>query len=38
MIYIEKIKNIDCNNECIFYTSKYPFITKRDLLVYHSLT
>ena len=27
MIYIEKIKNIDCDNEGIFYTSKYPSIS-----------
>ena len=27
MIYIEKIKNIDCDNEGIFYTSKYPLIS-----------
>ena len=27
MIYIEKIKNIDCDNEEIFYTSKYPLIS-----------
>ena len=27
MISIEKIKNNDCNNEGIFYTSKYPLIS-----------
>ena len=27
MIFIEKIKNIDCDNEGIFYTSKYPLIS-----------
>ena len=27
MIYIEKIKNIDCDNEGIFYTSKYPLMS-----------
>ena len=27
MIYIEKIKNNDCDNEGIFYTSKYPLIS-----------
>ena len=27
MIFIEKIKNNDCNNEGIFYTSKYPLIS-----------
>ena len=27
MIYIEKIKNIDCDNEGIFYTFKYPLIS-----------
>ena len=27
MIYIEKIKNIDRDNEGIFYTSKYPLIS-----------
>ena len=27
MIYIEKIKNNNCNNEGIFYTSKYPLIS-----------
>ena len=27
MIFIEKIKNINCNNEGIFYTSKYPLIS-----------
>ena len=27
MIYIEKIKNIDCDIEGIFYTSKYPLIS-----------
>ena len=26
MIFIEKIKNNNCDNECIFYTSKYPLI------------
>ena len=27
MIFIEKIKNIGCDNEGIFYTSKYPLIS-----------
>ena len=27
MIYIEKIKNNNYNNEGIFYTSKYPLIS-----------
>ena len=27
MIFIEKIKNNDCNNEGIFYTSKYPLMS-----------
>ena len=27
MIYIEKIKNNECDNEGIFYTSKYPLIS-----------
>ena len=27
MIFIEKIKNIDCDNEGIFYTSKYPLMS-----------
>ena len=27
MIFIEKIKNSDCDNEGIFYTSKYPLIS-----------
>ena len=27
MIFIEKIKNNNCNNEGIFYTSKYPLIS-----------
>ena len=27
MIFIEKIKNIDCDDEGIFYTSKYPLIS-----------
>ena len=27
MIFIEKIKNNDCDNEGIFYTSKYPLIS-----------
>ena len=27
MIFIEKIKNKNCNNEGIFYTSKYPLIS-----------
>ena len=27
MIFIEKIKNVGCNNEGIFYTSKYPLIS-----------
>ena len=27
MIFIEKIKNNNCDNEGIFYTSKYPLIS-----------
>ena len=27
MIFIEKIKNNDCNNEGIFYTSRHPLIS-----------
>ena len=27
MIYIEKIKNNDCDNEGIYYTGKYPLIS-----------
>ena len=35
MIYIEKIKNNDCNNEGIFYTSKYPLISLGFNTYYH---
>ena len=35
MIYIEKIKNNDCNNEGIFYTSKYPLISCGFNAYYH---
>ena len=35
MIYIEKIKNIDCDNEGIFYTSKYPLISCGFNAYYH---
>ena len=27
MIFIEKIKNNNCDNEGIFYTSKYPLVS-----------
>ena len=33
MIFIEKIKNIDCDNEGIFYTSKYPLISVDLILI-----
>ena len=35
MIYIEKIKNNECNNEGIFYTSKYPLISSGFNSYYH---
>ena len=35
MIFIEKIKNNNCNNEGIFYTSKYPLISCRFNIYYH---
>ena len=35
MIFIEKIKNNDCNNEGIFYTSKYPLISLGFNAYYH---
>ena len=35
MIYIEKIKNDDCDNEGIFYTSKYPLISCGFNVYYH---
>ena len=35
MIYIEKIKNNDCDNEGIFYTSKYPLISCGFNAYYH---
>ena len=35
MIYIEKIKNNNCNNEGIFYTSKYPLISCGFNIYYH---
>ena len=35
MIYIEKIKNIDCNDEGIFYTTKYPLISLGFNIYYH---
>ena len=35
MIYIEKIKNNNCDNEGIFYTSKYPLISCGFNVYYH---
>ena len=35
MIYIEKIRNNNCNNEKIFYTSKYPLISCGFNTYYH---
>ena len=35
MIFIEKIKNVGCNNEGIFYTSKYPLISLGFNSYYH---
>ena len=35
MIFIEKIKNNNCNNEGIFYTSKYPLISLGFNAYYH---
>ena len=35
MIYIEKIKDNNCNNEGIFYTSKYPLISCGFNIYYH---
>ena len=35
MIFIEKIKNVDCHNEGIFYTSKYPLISLGFNVYYH---
>ena len=35
MIYIEKIKNNECDNERIFYTSKYPLISLGFNSYYH---
>ena len=35
MIFIEKIKNNDCDNEGIFYTSKYPLISLGFNTYYH---
>ena len=35
MIYIEKIKNNECDNEGIFYTSKYPLISCGFNVYYH---
>ena len=35
MIFIEKIKNVGCNNEGIFYTSKYPLISCGFNAYYH---
>ena len=35
MIYIEKIKNNDFNNEGIFYTSKYPLLSLGFNAYYH---
>ena len=35
MIFIEKIKNNNCNNEGIFYTGKYPLISCRFNSYYH---
>ena len=36
MIFIEKIKNTNCNNEGIFYTSKYPLISLGFNFYYHT--
>ena len=35
MIFIEKIKNVGCNNEGIFYISKYPLISLGFNSYYH---
>ena len=35
MIFIEKIKNNNCDNEAIFYTSKYPLISLGFNAYYH---
>ena len=35
MIFIEKIKNNECDNEGIFYTSKYPLISCGFNIYYH---
>ena len=35
MIFIEKIKNISCDNEGIFYTSKYPLMSLGFNAYYH---
>ena len=35
MIFIEKIKNNNCDNEEIFYTSKYPLISLGFNIYYH---
>ena len=35
MIFIEKIKNVGCNNEGIFYTSKYQLISLGFNIYYH---
>ena len=35
MIFIEKIKNNNCDNEGIFYTSKYPLISCGFNAYYH---
>ena len=35
MIFIEKIKNNNCNNEGVFYTSKYPLISLGFNSYYH---
>ena len=35
MIYIEKIKNNNCNNEGVFYASKYPLISCGFNYYYH---
>ena len=35
MIFIKKIKNVGCNNEGIFYTSKYPLISLGFNSYYH---
>ena len=37
MISIEKIKNSNCDNEGIFYTSKYPLISCGFNSYYHSI-